>query len=101
MGKRILSTHARPGSGLGFQIAAIDAIPCVLYIVAKYGRSDPMGAIYRASATWRGAWQASWRYWTRHSTSHLGRHHRARRLPGDELAYFGLACTGVGVERWC
>ena len=46
--RRILSKEKRPGSGMGFQIAAIDAMPCVLFVFIKYGRGDPMGCIHRA-----------------------------------------------------
>lgn len=48
--RKILSKEKRPGSGMGFQIAAIDAAPCVLYAICKYVREDPMGCIHRAIA---------------------------------------------------
>lgn len=37
----------RPGSGLGFQIASIDAIPCVLWFVIRYASERPQQVLQR------------------------------------------------------
>lgn len=39
--------HSRPGSGLGFQVAAVDAMPCVLWTVCRYWKT-PVEALQRA-----------------------------------------------------
>ena len=39
--------HRRPGSALGFQIAAVDMMPCVFYFVCRYFR-EPELAIIRS-----------------------------------------------------
>eukprot|EP00054_Salpingoeca_dolichothecata_P022358 m.146430 g.146430 ORF g.146430 m.146430 type:complete len:108 (+) comp24310_c3_seq2:1621-1944(+) len=46
---REIIIEERPGSGLAFQIAAVDALPCVLWVVVRYFR-DPMLAIQKACA---------------------------------------------------
>jgi ADP-ribosylglycohydrolase len=38
----------RPGSGLGFQIAAIDALPCSLWFLCRYANSRPAECLPRA-----------------------------------------------------
>jgi hypothetical protein len=43
-----LVPNTRPGSGLGFQIASIDAIPCVVWIVIRYAKNRPSEALSRA-----------------------------------------------------
>lgn len=43
-----LVPNTRPGSGLGFQIAAIDALPCVLWFFCRYGVTRPTVCLQRA-----------------------------------------------------
>lgn len=45
-----LVTQSRPGSGLGFQIASIDAIPCVLWVILRYAAKRPREVLSRAIA---------------------------------------------------
>mmetsp|Transcript_34061 Transcript_34061/g.43939 ORF Transcript_34061/g.43939 Transcript_34061/m.43939 type:complete len:423 (-) Transcript_34061:101-1369(-) len=47
--KRLIP-HTRPGSGLGFQIASIDAIPCVLWFICRYAVSKPHEVLLRSIA---------------------------------------------------
>lgn len=43
-----LVPNTRPGSGLGFQIASIDALPCVLWCVIRYAVDRPEQVLSRA-----------------------------------------------------
>ncbi len=41
---------ARPGSDLGFQIAAVHAVPCALWCFVRYGQGAPLRAVQAAVA---------------------------------------------------
>lgn len=48
--ERLVPNGVRPGSGLGFQIASIDAIPCVIWFVMRYANTKPEQILPRVIA---------------------------------------------------
>jgi len=47
---RILALNPRPGNGMGFQIAAVHMMPCVLWVVCRHGITRPAHALCAAIA---------------------------------------------------